>query len=212
MSHVGIEARGPWRSLSWEGRAGEQCPLEELGSASSRVPQPSCGATPWKDGVPPCRASLVTLRVYLSKITADGDWSHEIRRHSCPGGKALTNLDKSIKKQKHHFAYKGPYSESYSLSSSHVWIWESDHKEGWAPKNWCFGTMVLEKTLESPLDCKEIKPVHPKRIQPWIFIGRTDAEVEAPILWPPGMKSWLTGKRYWCWERLKAKEEESSRG
>ena len=80
------------------------------------------------------------------------------------------------------------------FSSSHVWIWELDYKENWAPKNWCFWTVVLEKTLESPLDCKEIKPVHPKGHQSWIFIGRTDVEAETPILWPPDVKSWLIGK------------------
>ena len=82
----------------------------------------------------------------------------------------------------------------YSLSSSHVWIWELDCKEGWTLKNWCFWTVVLEKTLESPLDCKEIKPVHPKGNQPWIFIGRTDAEAETPVLWSPDVKNWLTAK------------------
>ena len=94
-----------------------------------------------------------------------------------------------IKKQRHHFADKGPYSQSYGFSSGHVWIWELDHKEGWVPKNWCFQTVVLEKTLESPLDIKEIKPVYPYGKQPWIFIGRTDAETKAPILWPPAGKS-----------------------
>ena len=86
-------------------------------------------------------------------------------------------------------------------------MWELDHKEGWAPKNWCFQTVALEKTLESPLDNKEIKPVNPKANQPWIFIGRTDAEAEGPILWPSDAKSWLAGKRPWCWERLKTGEE-----
>ena len=85
-------------------------------------------------------------------------------------------------------------SQSYSFSSSHVWMWELDHKESWAPKNWCFWTAVLEKTLERPLDCKEIKPVNPQGNQSWIFIGRTDAEAEAPILWPPDVKNWLIGK------------------
>ena len=97
-------------------------------------------------------------------------------------------------KQRHYFAYKGPSSQSCSFSSSHVWMWELDHKEVWAMKNWCFWTVVLEKTLESPLDCKEIQPVHPKGNQSWIFIGRTDAEAETPILWPPDAKNWLTGK------------------
>ena len=83
-----------------------------------------------------------------------------------------------------------PYSQSYSFSNSHVCMWELDHKEGWALKNWCFWTVVLEKTLESPLDCNEIQPVHPKGDQSWIFIGRTDAEAETPILWPPDGKNW----------------------
>ena len=97
-----------------------------------------------------------------------------------------------IKKQRHHIANKGPYNQGYGFSSSHVWMWELDHEEGWALKNWCVWTVVLEKTLESPLDCKEIQPVHPKGNKPWIFIGRTDAE--APILLPPDAKSQLIGK------------------
>ena len=87
-----------------------------------------------------------------------------------------------IKKQRRYFAYKGPSSQSYDFSSSHVWMWELDYKESWVPKNWCFWTVVLEKTLESPLDNKEIKPVNPKGNQSWIFIGRTNAKAEAPIL------------------------------
>ena len=97
-------------------------------------------------------------------------------------------------KQRHYFANKDPYSQSYGFSSSRVWIWELDHKDSWTPKNQCFWTVVLKKTLESPLDCKEIKLVHPKGNQSWIFIGRTDAETEAPILWPPDAKNWLIGK------------------
>ena len=99
-----------------------------------------------------------------------------------------------IKKQRHHFANTGLYSQSCGFSSSHVRTWELDHKESWASKNWCFWTMVLEKTLESPLDCKEINSVHPKRNKSWIFIGRTIAEAEAPILWPPDVKNQLIGK------------------
>ena len=98
------------------------------------------------------------------------------------------------KKQRHHFANKGPSSQSGGFSSSHVWMWELDYKESWAPKNGCFGTVMLEKTLESPSDWKEIQPVHPKGNQSWIFIGRTDAKAETPILWPPDVKNWLTGK------------------
>ena len=94
---------------------------------------------------------------------------------------------------KHH-AYKGPSSQSYDFSSSHVWMWELDYNESWAPKNWCFWTVMLDKTLESPVDCKEIQPVHSKGNQSWIFIGRTDAEAGTPILWPPNAKNWLTGK------------------
>ena len=99
-----------------------------------------------------------------------------------------------IKKQRRHSTDKGWYTQSYGFSSSHVQMWELDHKEDWAPKNWCFSTVVLEKTLESPLDSKQIKPVNPKGYQPWIFIGRTDTEAEATILWPPDMKSWLIVK------------------
>ena len=96
--------------------------------------------------------------------------------------------------QRYYFANKGPSSQGYGFSSSHVWMWELDCEESWALKNWWFWTVVLEKTLESPLDCKEIQPVHSKGDQPWLFIGRTDAEAETPILWPPDAKSCLTGK------------------
>ena len=99
-----------------------------------------------------------------------------------------------IKKQRHYFANKGPPNQIYVFSSSHLWMWEFDYKESWTPKNWCFWTVVLEKALESPLDSKEIKPVHSKGNQPLIFIGRTDAEAETPILWPPDAKNWLSGK------------------
>ena len=99
-----------------------------------------------------------------------------------------------IKKQRHHFAKKGPYSQSYGFSSSHIQIWKLDHNNDWAVKNWCLQTVMLQKTLESPLDSKEIKPVHPKGNQPWIFFRRNDAEAEAPILWPPDGKSQLIGK------------------
>ena len=99
-----------------------------------------------------------------------------------------------IKKQRHHFVNKGPSSQCYGFSSSHVWMWELDHKEGWAPKKWCFQTVVLDKTLESPLDFKGIKPVNPKGKQPWTFIGRTDVEDEAPILGSPDAKVQLVGK------------------
>ena len=96
--------------------------------------------------------------------------------------------------ERRHFADKDPYSQSFGFSSSHVWMWELDHKEGSALKNWCFWSVVLEKTLDSPMDSKEIKPVNSKGNQSWIFIGRTDAEAAAPILWPPDAKSWVLGK------------------
>ena len=110
-----------------------------------------------------------------------------------------------IKKQSHHFANKGLHGQTYGISSSHVWMWELDHSEGWMLNNWCFWTMVLEMALESPFDSKEIKSVNPKGNQPWIFIGRTDAKAEVLALWPPHAKSWLFG-RLWCWERLRARE------
>ena len=99
-----------------------------------------------------------------------------------------------MEKQRHYFANKGPCSQGYGFSSGHVWMWDLDCEESWAPKNWCFWTVVLEKTLESPLDCKEIQPVHPKGDQSWVIIGRTDAKPESPILWPPHVRSWLVGK------------------
>ena len=131
-----------------------------------------------------------------SKITVDGDSSQEIKRCLLLGRKAMINLVSVLKSRdkRYQFADKGPYSQSYGFSSGHVWMWDLDHKEGWAPKNWCFWTVVLEKTLESPLDCKEVKPVNPKGNHSWIFIEGTDTEAEAPILWPPDVKSWLIGK------------------
>ena len=111
-----------------------------------------------------------------------------------PWKKSCDQPRQHIKKQRHYFANKGLSSQSYGFSSNHVWMWELDYKESWALKNWCFWTVALMKTLESPLDSKEIQPVHPKGNQSWIFIGRIDAEAETPILWPPDVKNWLTGK------------------
>ena len=128
------------------------------------------------------------------KITTDDDCSHEIKRRLLLGRKFITNLDSILKSRDIIFANKGPFSQSYAFSSGHVWMWELDYNESWVPKNWCFWTIVLEKTLESLLDCKEIQPVHPKGNQSWIFTGRTDAEAEASILWPPDAKNWLAGK------------------
>ena len=118
-----------------------------------------------------------------------------------------------IQKQRHYFANKGPSSQGYGYSSDHVWIWELDYKESWASKNWYFLTVVLEKTLESLLDCKEIQPIHPKGDQSWMFIGRTDVEAETPIVWPPDAKSWLIWKdpdagKDWGQEEMGTKEDE----
>ena len=130
-----------------------------------------------------------------------------------PWKKSYDKPKQHIKRQRHSFANKGPCSQSYGLSSSHVWIWELVYKESWALKNWCFWTVVLEKILESPLDCKEIKPVNLKGNQSWIFIVRTDTEAEPPILWLPDGKSWLTGKDHdagkdWRQEEKRITEDE----
>ena len=130
-----------------------------------------------------------------------------------PWKKSYNKPRQHIKKQRHHFANKGPSSQSYGFSSSHVSMWELIHKEIWVLKNWCFWTVVLENTLESPLDCKEIKPVNPKGNQSWIFTGRTDAEGEAPILWPPDVKNSLLRKdpgagKDWRHEEKGTKEDE----
>ena len=122
-----------------------------------------------------------------------------------PWKKSYDQCRQFIKKQRHYFANKGPSSQNYGFSSGHVWMWELDCKESWGPKIWCFWTVVLEKTLESPLDCKEIQPVHLKGNQSWIVIGRSDAEAETPKLWSPDVKTWLVWKN-WCWERLKVRE------
>jgi len=128
-----------------------------------------------------------------------------------PWKKSYHQPRQHIKKQKHYFANKGPSSQSYGFSSSHVWMWELDYEESWALKNWCFWTVVLQKTLESFLDCKEIQPVNPKGNQSWIFIGRTDAEAETPILWLPDEK-WFIGKvpvagKDWRQEKGMTKDE-----
>ena len=129
-----------------------------------------------------------------SKTTVDSDYSHEIKRRLLLGRKAMTNKDRVLKSRDIIFANKSPSSQSCGFSSNHVWMWELDCEESWVPKNWCFWTVVLEETLESPSDCKEIQPVHPKGAQSWVFIGRTDVEADTPILWPPDAKSWLIWK------------------
>ena len=147
-----------------------------------------------------------------SKVTADDDCSHEIKMLA-PWKKSYDQSRQHVKKQRHYFANKGPSSQICGFSSGHVWTWELGYKESWAPKNWCFWTVVLEKMLESPLDSKEIQPVHPKGNQSWIFIGRNDAEAETPILWPPNAKNWLIGKdpdagKDWRWEEKGMTEDE----
>ena len=129
-----------------------------------------------------------------------------------PWKKSYNQPRQHIKKQRHYFANKGPSTQSYGFSGGHEQMWELDYKESWAPKNWCFWTVLLEKTLESPLDCKEIQPVHPKGNQSWIFIARTDAEAETPILWPPDVKKWLMWKdldagKDWRWEKGTTEDE-----
>ena len=119
--------------------------------------------------------------------------NHEIKRRLLLGREAMTNID-SILERRIITLPKSLSSQSYGFSNSHVRMWELNYTESWVPNNWYFSTVVLEKTLESPLDCKEIQPVHSKENQSWIFIGRTDAKAETPILWPPHAKSWLIGK------------------
>ena len=132
-----------------------------------------------------------------SKITADGDCSHEFKRRLLLGRKVMTNLDSIFKSRDITLPTKSSQvksSQDSGFSCCHVWMWELDCEESWVPKNWCFWTVVLEKTLESPLVCKEIQPVHSKGDQSWVFIGRTNAKAETPVLWPPDAKNWLIGK------------------
>ena len=139
--------------------------------------------------------TVETGRLYFlgSKITADGDCSHEIKRRLLLGWKVTTNLESILKSREITLLTKVHLVKPI-VSSSHVWMWELDYKSSWAPKNWCFWTVVLKKTLESPLDCKEIQPVHPKGNQSWKFVGRTDVEAETPILWLLDAISWLVWK------------------
>ena len=156
----------------------------------------------------------VTDFIFLgSKITADGDCSHEIKSCLPLGRKAMTNLNSILKSRDITLLTNVCLVKSYGFFRGHVWLWQLDHKESWAPKNWCLWTVVLEKTLESPLDCKEIQPVHPKGDRSWVFIGRTDAEAETPILWPLHAKSWLIGRdpdagRDWGQEEKGTTEDE----
>jgi len=147
-----------------------------------------------------------------SKITADGDCSHEIKRHLLLGRKAMTNLDSILKSRDITLLTEVHLIKAMVFPVVMYCMWELDYKESWVPKNQCFWTVVLEKTLESPLDCKDIKPVNSKGNQNWMCTGRTDAEAETPVLWPPDAKNWLLGKKPWCWERLEARGEKDNRG
>ena len=161
--------------------------------------------------------TMETVRDFIlrgSKITAGGDCSHEIKRCLLLGRKTTTNLDSVLKSRDVTLPTKVHLVKAMVFPVvRYQQMWELDHKEGWVPKNWCFWTMVLEKTFESPLDCKEIKPINTKINQSWIFIGRTDAEAETPILWPPHAKYWLIGKdsdagREWGQEEKGTTEDE----
>ena len=149
-----------------------------------------------------------TLFLRGSKITADGDCSNEIKRHLLLGRKVITNLDSILKSREITLSTKVRLVKAMIFP-----VIMYGFEESWAPKNWCFWTVVLEKTLESPLDCKEIQPVHPKRDQSWVFFGRNDAKAETPVLWPPHAQSWLIGKdsdagRDWGQEKKGTTEDE----
>ena len=148
-----------------------------------------------------------------SKITADGDRSHEIKRHLLLRRKVMTNLDSTLKSRDITLSKKVHLVKAMVFPIVVYGCESWDYKDSWAPKNWCFWTLVLEKTLESPLDCRDIQPVHPKGDQSWVFIGRTDVEAEAPVLWPPGVKRQFTGKdpdagEDWRHEKKVATEDE----
>ena len=160
------------------------------------------------------KVEVVTDLLFLgSWIIVDGDCSHEIRRWLLLSRKVMTNLDSVLKSRDITLLIKGPYSQGYSLPSGHVQVWDLDHKEGRTQKNWCILTVVPEKTLESPLDSKGIKPVNDKGNQPFILIGRTDAEAEAPAFWSSDANRWLIGKvpdaqKDWGQKRKRESEDE----
>ena len=167
--------------------------------------------TPWqKHGE--TMETVTNFTLLGSKVTVDGDCSHEIKRCLLIGRKALNDLDSMLKSRDITLLTKVHLLKAMVFSSSHVWMWELDYKESWAPKNWCFWTVMLEKTLESPLDWKEIQPVHPKGNQPWIFNEKTNAEAETPILWPPDAKSWLIWKDPHPGKDWKQEKEGDDRG
>ena len=155
----------------------------------------------------------VTDFIFLgSRMIVDGDFTYEIKRRLLIGRKVMTSLDSILKNQRHCLATKRPSSQSYGFTSSHVWMWELDHKESWAPKYQCFWTVVLEKTLESLLDCKEIKPVNPKGNQSWNIQWKDwcwNWNSNTLATWCEELTHW---KRPWCWERLKSGGEGDDRG
>ena len=159
--------------------------------------------------------TMETVRLYFGGLQNHCRWWLQPRnkKRFTPWKKSYAQPRQHIEKPRYYLANKGLSSQGYGFSSSHIQMWELDYKESWVLKNWCFWTVVLEKTLESPLDCKEIQPVHPKRNQSWIFIGRTDIEAETPILWPPDTKNWLIWKdpdsgKDWRWEEKGTTEHE----
>ena len=155
------------------------------------------------------KVEAVTDFIFLgSKITVDGDCSHKIKRHNL-WKESYDKPRQCIKKQGHHFADKSPYSQSYDFPSSHLWMWALGHKESWVPKNWCCWIVLLEKTLESPLDCKEIESVSSKEINSEYSLEGLMLKLQYLAPWCKELILW---KRTWCWERLKAKGEGGSRG
>ena len=165
-------------------------------------------ANRWGNSVNRCR-----LYFLGSKITADGNCSHELKRHLLLGREVMTNLNSIFKSRDITLPTKVCLVKAMVSPVVMYWMWELDHKESWALKNWCFWTVVLEKTLESPLDCKEIQSVHPKGNQSWIFTGRINVEAETPVLWPPDAKSWLflkdpDSRKDWKWKEKGMTEDE----
>ena len=167
--------------------------------------------TSWQIGVE-IKETVTDFILGSSKITADGDCSLKIKRQLLLGRKTMTNLDSILKSRDITLPTKVHLVKAMVFPSSYVWIWELDYKENWVLKNWCFWSVVLEKTFESPLDCKEIQPVHPKGDQSWVFIGGTDAKAKTLILWPPDVKNWFIWKDLMLgkieggrrgWQRLK---------
>ena len=183
-----LKAKRNWRTSWWKWKRKSEKPGLKLNIQETKI-MLSGPLSSWQ--IDRKTMDIVTDFIFLaSKITEYGDFSHGIVRCLLLGMKAVKNLNSILKSR--DITTKGLNGESYGFSSSNLWIWELNHKESWALKNWYFWTVMLEKNLKSPLDCKDIKPVNPKGNQSWLFIGRTDAE--APILWPPDAESWLTGK------------------